>query len=342
MQDGKNVNIKDIAHEAGVSISTVSRVLNGTKAVSDALTLRVRDIVKRYDYAPDPNARTMVLGKTNTIGLVMPDVSLSFFNALFLSLNSRIAAAGFKTITCTVRQTDNADELAYLDLLRRKHVDGIILMHESNYESIMKVLRSTSIPLVLSTVEIGGLTSPTVGTDEYQAAFDGTQYLLGLGHTSIAFINGSDEGMTERKRRAGYLAAMTGKALEPLVTSGDYTLESGRQAALRFLSGKNAPTAIFAASDEMAIGAMKAAWDMGLSVPGQISVLGFDDITVSGYTRPPLTTVRQDTAKIAEITVSTLLDIMEHHPSEAPRRIIIPHTIIVRESCTSPSTSASP
>ena len=337
MENGKSITIKDIAQEAGVSISTISRVLNGTKPVSEVIAQRVRDIVKARDYAPDSNARTMVLGKTNTIGLVMPDVSLSFFNALFLSLNSHIAAAGFKIITCTVRQNDNADEIAYLDLLKRKHVDGIILMHESNDESIMKVLRSTSIPIVLSTIEIGGLMVPSIGVDEYHAAFDGTQYLLDLGHRSIGFINGNDEGSTERNRLAGYLAAMENKSLEPLVTTGDYSLESGRSAALRFFSGTMLPTAVFAANDEMAIGVMKAAWDIGLSIPDQVSVLGFDDIAVSAYTRPPLTTVRQDTARIGETTVSTLFEIMKNRISGEARRIIIPYRIVIRGSCSSPA-----
>ncbi|HOX33623.1 MAG TPA: LacI family DNA-binding transcriptional regulator [Spirochaetales bacterium] len=326
------MDIRGIAKEAGVSISTVSRVLNGTKRVSPEVAERVRAVVERYEYSPDPSARAMVLGTTEAVGLVVPAVSFSFFNSLFSALAGELATAGYQVLTCTIRQSEE-EELRYLELLRRKRVDGIILMHETSDEAVLERLRHSEVPLVLATVDTPELEVPSIGVDDYAAGREATEYLIGFGHRRIAFIDGNGGGYSERQRLAGYLDAISAAALAPRLERGDYSPGQGQAAAARLLAGGEAPTAIFAANDEMAIGAIKAAEELGVEVPAGLSVLGFDDIGLCRYTRPSLSTVRQDIDGIAKTAVSVLLAAIEGSRPAGRERIVVPHRIMPRASC---------
>lgn len=326
------MDIRGIAKEAGVSISTVSRVLNGTKRVSPDVAARVREIVERYEYAPDQNARSIALGRTNTVGLVIPAVSFSFFNSIFAAVDRELSEAGYQVLTCTIRQTEE-EELRYLDLLRRKRVDGIILMHESSEERIIARLRSSEVPLVLATIDTPELDVPSIGIDDYQAAREATERLLELGHRDIVFMNGNGGGYSETRRLTGYADALAAAGFSPTQAIGDYSPESGLVVARRLLGATPRPTAVFAANDEMAIGVMKAAEELGLSIPGDLSVLGFDDIEFSRYLRPSLSTVRQDVESMGALAVRTLLECMEGRRLIARERLVVPHRIILRESC---------
>lgn len=326
------MDIRGIAKEAGVSISTVSRVLNGTKRVSPEVAARVRELVDRYGYAPDQSARSIVLGKTSTVGLVIPAVSFSFFNSIFSAVDRELSAAGYQVLTCTIRQTEE-EELRYLDLLRRKRVDGIILMHESSEERIIDRLRSSEVPLVLATIDTPELDVPSIGIDDRAAARDATERLIALGHRDIVFINGNGGGYSETRRMEGYAGAMADAGLLPAQEIGDYSPESGLAIARRILASAQRPTAVFASNDEMAIGVMKAAEELGLSIPGDLSVLGFDDIEFSRYLRPSLSTVRQDVEVMGKLAVATLLECLEGRRPVARDRLVVPHRVIMRESC---------
>lgn len=328
----RGMDIRGIAKEAGVSISTVSRVLNGTKRVSPDVAARVREIVERYEYAPDQSARSIALGRTNTVGLVIPAVSFSFFNSIFASVDRELSAAGYQVLTCTIRQTEE-EELRYLDLLRRKRVDGIILMHESSEERIIARLRSSDVPLVLATIDTPELDVPSIGIDDYAAARDATERLLALGHRAIVFINGNGCGYSETRRLAGYSDAMAAAGSAPAQEIGDYSPDSGLSVARRILGTTPRPTAVFAANDEMAIGIMKAAEELGLSIPEELSVLGFDDIEISRFLRPSLSTVRQDVESTGKLAVETLLECLDGRRRIGRERIVVPHRVILRDSC---------
>lgn len=327
------MGIKDIAKKAGVSVATVSRVLNGTKFVSDELEKKVRHAIEEDGYVANHVARSMVLKKTFTAGLIIPNISEMFQQIVFSSVEETLEQADYKIIVYRVKDQPGHEKV-YLDLLLQNRTDGIILMHETNNPEIYSQLQKTDIPIVLSGIDIPSLNFPQVRIDDYQAAFDGTSYLIGQGHQKIGLISGWGHSVGDI-RVPGYRASLEKAGIdfdESLVVMGGYTIESGYRAMKSLQERHTNMSAVFVLSDEMAVGAYRAIAETGKRIPNDISVLGFDGIDIGHYLNPSLTTVRQPIREIGKKSAEMLLQMMkgEHIYTS---KLIMAHEIVERESC---------
>lgn len=325
-------NIKAIARKARVSISTVSRVMNGTKPVSADLTKRVHDAVEQMHYKPNSIARSLILNKTNLIGVVVPDVSNSFQSQLLAGIEAHAAQNDYGVIICNVYR-DMEKPQKYFNILLERHVDGIILLHEASPKKIFSVRENSSTPLVFASVQVEGAEIPFVGIDEVQAAADAVSYLVGKGHQKIALIHGEGTALGVL-RKQGYQEALAGHQLNvfaPYMVQCPCTVAHGYQAMERLLALDQPPTAVFCVSDELAVGALDCALDRGVKVPEQLSLMGFDDIDLSQVVRPKLTTVHQPIREIGEEAAKLMISLIEGKETEHTS-LILKHEIRERET----------
>ncbi len=327
------MGIKDIADKAGVSVATVSRVLNETKHVSANLREKVLKAIEKDGYVANHMARSMVLKKNFTAGLIIPHVSEMYHQIIFSSVEELLEKANYKIIVCRVKDQPNHEKI-YIDMLMQNRTDGIILMHETTNPEIYSRLRKSNIPVVLCSLDIPELSFPQICIDDTQAAFDGTSYLISLGHRKIGFICG--EGYSARdKRLEGYQQALdkSGISFDPnLVVGGHYTIESGRTAMLELYEQCPDLTAVFVVSDEMSIGVMSAIRQCGLRIPEDISVLGFDGLDIDPYLTPTLSSVQQPIREIGRQSAEILLK-MINGEDIVRKKFIITHSIVERDSC---------
>lgn len=330
------MGIREIARKAGVSISTVSRILNDSKPVSPELRERVERIVQEEGFVPNDAARTMVIKKTRTAGLVIPKVSYQYHQEIARHVENTLEAAGYRLIVVSV-QDEPETEISYVRLLKQKKVDGIILMHESTDPTVEEFLRNDTTPLVFASVHDHETPHPVVGIDDRAATYDGTTYLVGLGHRKIGYISGPGP-MISTQRLTGYQDALRDGDI-PFVESrtqdGSFTLSGGKAAARALLNRSPEITALFVVSDEMAIGAIRAAHELGRSVPDDLNILGLDGINLGEYAVPSLTTVAQPIERLGVCAAQMLLQRMED-PRSPVASETLPHRIIERESCSRP------
>lgn len=338
-------NIKIIARKAGVSISTVSRVMNGSKPVSPELHQRVMDVVEQMNYKPNSIARSLILNKTNLIGVVVPDVSNAFQAQLLKGIEGYAARANYDVIICNVYKDLNKQR-KYFNIMLDRHVDGIILLHEASKEELEKFFQRSTIPLLLSSVQVEDVSIPFVGIDEEKAGYDAASYLIARGHRSIGLIYGEGRALGTL-RREGYMRALQENDLpvaQELMVQGVCSTASGYQGMRELLKLPSRPTAVFCVSDEMAIGALDCTLDQGLSVPEDISIMGFDDIDLSQVVRPKLSTVHQPIEKMGIESAKLLIKLIDANAKgglkgnikpgiqENPPRIILPHGITERQT----------
>jgi LacI family transcriptional regulator len=327
------MGIKDIAKKAGVSVATVSRVLNGTKFVSGELEQKVRHAIEEDGYVANHVARSMVLKKTFTAGLIIPNISEMFQQIVFSSVEETLERADYKIIVYRVKDQPGHEKV-YLDLLLQNRTDGIILMHETKNPEIYTQLQKSNIPIVLSGIDIPSLNFPQVRIDDYQAAFDGTSYLIAKGHRKIGLISGWGHSVGDI-RAFGYRDSLEKADIdfdEGLIMMGGYSIESGYGAMKSLLKKRDDMSAVFVLSDEMAVGAYRAIIETGKRIPDDISVLGFDGIDIGHYLSPSLTTVRQPIREIGKKSAEMLLQMMNGDRIYT-RKLIMAHEIVERESC---------
>ncbi|MFC5647899.1 LacI family DNA-binding transcriptional regulator [Paenibacillus solisilvae] len=329
------VKIKDVAKLAGVSVTTVSRVLNGEKYVKDDLKEKVNRAIEELGYAPSQIARSLVRKKTNLIGVIVPDLTSSFYSTILSSIEEVASANDFNLLVCNISE-DIDKELKYLTVFQEMRVEGIIIMHEKINEQIRTLIHKIKIPVIFSSVKPMDQKFISVIVDDYQAAYDATQYLIELGHESIGFIGGDMRDITSGQNRySGYRNAMSesGKKLVyEHIRFGDYKVRSGYDQMHEILSTKNPPTAVFAVSDDMAVGAMNCIRDHHLQVPGDISVMGFDGSQLTELVRPTLTSMEQPIHQMGKVTMDVLLKQIagDMIPDED---IVLEHRLVARESC---------
>jgi LacI family transcriptional regulator len=332
------LTIEQIAEIAQVSRSTVSRVLNNHPSVRPAVRDRVLRVMQEHNYAPQAAARSLASSRTNTLGLLVPRSAPVTFTDPFIStmIQSLIAACnnmGYFLILAMV--TADMEPSFYNRLLRGRHFDGIIMLSSDIDDPILPLLIKDRMPLVL----IGS--HPyfqehliSVDVENREGARQATAHLIGLGHRRIAAINGQMEMDAAIARRDGYKQALleAGIAISPeLLVDGYYTDEGGYQAMHRLLNLPQRPTAVFAASDMMAIGALRAIHDAGLIVPDDVALVGFDDLPIALYANPPLTTVHQPITELCAAAVKSLIDRIKNQRSAAPVRL--PTSLVIRGSC---------
>ncbi len=327
--------LRDVARRAGVSIATVSYVLNGTRSVSPEVEARVREAVRALQYRPNRLARGLRRKRTHVIGLVVPDSANPFFAEIARGMEDLSFAHDHSVILCN-SDGDPAKEQRYLGVLIEQQVDGIALVSAHATPAHLSMLRQRRIPFVVVDRDLPGLEADCVLADNFQGGYLATRHLLERGHRRIACIAGPSELTPSADRVRGYRRALEEAGIRPRevwVQRGDFRAESGYEAARFFLSlpAKVRPTAIFACNDLMAIGAMRAIGEAGLSIPDDIALVGFDDILLASYVIPPLTTVAQPTYEMGRMAGDLLLRRLGE-PDRPPARLILPVRLVVRQS----------
>jgi LacI family transcriptional regulator len=289
------VSIKDIARIAGVSPSTISRVVNQKKYVKPEIRERVLAVVKETGYVPNNAARSMVLKRTFTVGIVIPDTFNMFQRQLFSTIEHSLEEYGYRTLFFFVKWEEES-ETRCLRRIQAEKLDGIIMIHEVIHPEFYAYLAKGSVPVVLCTFDRDELALHSIHIDEESAARMATNYLIGLGHTRIGLISGMHFSFGAQ-RANGYRSALKEAGIRidenRIVFVPSYSTEDGRAGMLTLLSRLTPISAVFAATDELAIGALRALYESGLRVPQDVSVVGIDDIDIAAYLAPGLTTIRQ-------------------------------------------------
>lgn len=324
--------IYDVARMASVSISTVSHVINGTRYVAEETRQRVLEAIEELDYQPSSLARALVRQETNTIGVVVPDNVNPFFAELARGIEDHGFSAGYSVILCN-SDRNAAKQSAYLDVLIAKHVDGLIFMSFDDRPEEVDRITSRSIPVVMFDRDFPEFDAVLV--DNYQGGKLATEHLVALGHRRIACIAGPDVATRSGQRVAAYRDVLTAAGIavdEELILPSDWSFQSGQQAARQLLARQDRPTAIFCCNDAVAIGVMGYALSQGIDVPGDLSVVGFDNINLSSFIWPGLTTVGGGIPEMGRRMCQMLLDrINKEMPAEA-QHYVMPQSLVVRDS----------
>lgn len=328
--------IKDVAKRAGVSVTTVSRVLNGEKYVKDDLKARVRRAIDELGYTPSHIARSLVKKKTNLIGVIVPDVTSSFYSTILSNIEKTASLNDYNLVVCNIIE-DIDKEYKYLQVFKEMRVEGIIIMHEKLNDELRELIGKLDIPIIFSSVKPTEQPFVSVIIDDYIAAYDATRYLIELGHQRIGFIGGDMRDVTSGQNRyVGYTEAMKDSGLqlvEDYIHFGDYKTRSGYELMKELLSCESRPTAVFAVSDDMAVGAMNCIHDHGLTVPEDISVMGFDGSQLTELVRPQLTSMEQPIEEMGKATVDTLLTLISGGQESSYEDVILKHKLVIRDSC---------
>ena len=325
--------IREVAERAGVSYATVSHVINNTRVVSPETRQRVLAAMAELNYRPNALARSLRQGKTNTLGLVLPDSANPFFAEISRSIEDEAFNKGYSVFLCNT-ELDTQRELFYVDVLSKKQVDGIIFVAAGDQADSLDFLVREGMPVVMIDRNVPNVQVDAVLPDHQLGGFLATQHLLQLGHTRIACIAGPSSITPSAERITGYRNALEQAGIpydENLVIRGDYHAQSGMEITNSLLKMNPRPTAIFALNDLMALGALRAAAEAGCNVPRDLAVVGYDDLELSQYTNPPLTTIAQPKREIGRQAVNLLVNRISQ--KERPTsRLVLPPDLIVRQS----------
>lgn len=331
------ITIHDVARAAGVSITTVSRALNGTGRISRITRNRVLHFAQDLGYQPNELARSLVAKSTQTIAVIVPDITNPFFPELIKGIETIASARGHLVLLC-----DSADDpmKAWADLaaLRRKQVDGVILAGV-RLDGDRLAAVTAGWPVVTVDREVQLPSASVVQSDHRTGATMATQHLLDLGHRRIAHLGGTPGLMVTEARRSGYVEALAHAGIDlddSLVVPSGFLEKDGYEAANELIRRDVDFTAVFAANDLSAIGALAALEEQGLRVPSEVSVVGFDDIRLSSYIRPRLTTVRQDIFQLGARAAEILIDQFTSDTAVGVLQEIMPVDLVVRESTAPP------
>ena len=324
------VSIKDVASLAGVSTATVSRALSQPDKVSQTTRDKVMAAVEQSGYQPNTAARQFRTQKTETVLVLVPDIGNPFFSNIIQGIESEALAAGYRVVLGETNP-DLSAAGTYAGYMQQQHADGVILLGAEGAERFVDTPGGK--PVVMACEYLADSSLPHVRIDNVTAAADAVSYLIELGHKRIAYIDGPVHNPISQDRLEGYQLALQRAGIEvdkSLLSRGDFSPASGHQAALSLLGSDNPPTAIFAISDPMAIGAMRAASEMGINIPGDLSLMGFDDIRFAGFMTPALTTINQPRRQLGATAMKMLLARLSDEST--PLEMVLEHRLVVRES----------
>jgi len=330
------MNITAVAKRAGVSTATVSRVMNGTANVSPETAERVREAVEALNFYPDVNARALGSGRSGLYGLIISDITNPYFPELVKAFEDIAVEHGQDVLIANTDYDPKRMEMCVIRMLQRK-VDGVAIMTSEMDDHLIRTLGQRQIPTVFMDTTTGGRGASTVNIDYAAGVREAMEYLFGLGHTDIAFISGPLTLNSARARAEAFQAAMREhdvKMPPGWLQEADHHVEGGHHAMKRILDSGSLPTAVLGSNDLTAIGAMGAIHERGLDIPGQISVIGFDDIELSGYTLPALTTLRVPRRELAATAFRALFRGRETDSatSSRAREHVIKTKLVVRGS----------
>lgn len=324
------VTLEQVAREAGVSPSTVSRILNGSARVREAKMRAVEAAIARLQFRPNPVARSLALGKSHSVGVVIQAFDSPFYGEAMASMEKGLLRAAYSTLFVSGHWRA-ADERRCIDHLLSRRVDGMILMTSCLPDAELVEL-SRTLPIVLTGRKVAGERICSLDVDATPGARLATEYLIGQGHRRIAFIAGPADHRDAIERLDGYRTALAHNRIpyqKKLVTEGDYAEGGGYAAMNRLLDDKIDFSAVFAANDQSAYGAMLALHRRGRRVPNDVSVIGFDDLPTSSFTVPPLTTVHRSIGEIGEAAADAMIELVE---GRQPLAKLPAPTLAVRDS----------
>jgi DNA-binding LacI/PurR family transcriptional regulator len=314
------MNIKAVAKRANVSTATVSRVINGTAKVNPQTAERVRKAVDALHFYPDTNARALGSGRSNLYGLIISDITNPFFPEMAKAFEDIAVAHGQEVLIVNTNYDPERMKLCVTRMLQRR-VDGVAIMTSEMDERLLQTFSRRFIPLVFLDTGDAGPGVSCIRID-YSAGIDAAvRHLVNLGHKRIAFISGPMHLSSARTRYNAFMASTARDHLEAnpdLIVMGDHRVDGGHTAMKKLLASSNLPTAVMASNDLTAIGALGAAAESGFRVPKDISIIGFDDIQLAGYTMPPLTTVRLPRVEIANAAFKALWDAQQASGRKMP------------------------
>ncbi len=335
--------IEDVARAAGVSAMTVSRVINHGKNVRDSTRASVLEAIEQLNYSPNTAARSLAAGQATHIGLLYANPSAGYLAQFLIGALHAARSAGVHLVIESC-ESEDADEQA--EVTRRfatSDVEGVILPPPlSESQPIMAELDSMGIPVVTVAMGAPQADSLNVRIDDRAAANEMTRYLLDLGHRNIGFIKGHPNHVASRDRHQGFCDALTEAGMDAdraPVEQGYFSYRSGLIAGERLLGRADRPTAIFASNDDMAAATISIAHRMGLNVPDDVSIVGFDDTALATSVWPELTTVKQPISSMAEAALELLIADLRTHSPGAPRKFterVLSHAMMIRESSDSP------
>jgi DNA-binding LacI/PurR family transcriptional regulator len=325
--------IHDVAAEAAVSAATVSRVLNGTANVMPETVARVRAAVTKLNFVPNSVARNLSLRRTNTLGLLFPEISGPFFSESLRGIEAVASAGGYNLLIYSMSAHTNTSAIATVPV-GAHNADGLLIMGDAVTDDFVRKLYASQVPLVLVYRSLPDLPLPSVTVENKDGARRLVEHLIGLGHRRIAFITGPQENEDTHWRARGYYEALAAHGLQAdpaLVVAGGFSEASGAEATRELLARGVVFSALFASDDEMAIGAMATLAAAGRRVPQDVAVVGFDDIVTARYVQPALTTVRAPTEQVGREAVRLLIAAIRGEPP--PATVLLPVELVIRQSC---------
>ena len=328
------VTIKDVARVAGVSVATVSRAHNRSRLVTEATGRRVRAVAERLGYSPHAAARSLSTSRTNTIGVLLPDLYGEFYSELIRGIDQTAQRHGFHLLLASSHNEKDAITAALQSM--RGRVDGLLVMSPAPGAHLVVLDLLPSFPVLLLNSAATGAAFDAITIANARGAADMVEHLVGLGHRRLAMILGPEKNADAAERLRGFRAASQAAGLkrdDVWEVPGDFTDSSGFESGVELLRHARRPTAVFAANDAMAIGALSALREAGVAVPQEMAVAGFDDIPMARYTHPPLSTVRVDIVALGTRAATRLLEAVGNSRRHRKRRERLPVALVIRESC---------
>lgn len=328
------VTIKEVARTAGVSVATVSRVYNGHRCVREETRQRVRRTAQRLGYSPHGAARSLVTNRTHTIGVLLTDFYGEFFSGLIRGIDQTAQAGGYHVLLSSASSA--ARQLEPVLRSMRGRVDGLLVMAPELDAAATRRSLPGGFPVVRLSGPPSDVPCDSLEVANCAGARDMVRHLADVGHRRIAMIRGADHNHDAAERLRGYREAVAALGLvadAALELPGDFSEASGHAAVRRWLTSGPPATAVFAANDCMAFGALSALREAGLRVPGDVGVAGFDDIPMARYVHPSLTSVHVDIAEFGRRATQRLLDALQDPTAREPTRETLATTVVVRRSC---------
>lgn len=329
------ITIRDVAQRARVSVATAARALGGYGYVSIVTRRRVLRAASALDYHPNAIARSMIKGQTHTLAVVVSDNANPFFAAVVRGVEDTVLADGYAIVLCNADENP-AKESIYLRMIREKRVDGLILSPSGGPVKLLTSLVRHETPVVLIDRRLDGVDADAVLVDNRAGARAAVEHLIALGHTRIGIISGPQRVFTASERLAGYMTTLRAAGIpvdEPLILEGNFKAESGYDLAGRLVDSSRPPTALFVANNLMTLGALLRLKELGVNIPRDIAVVGFDDMPWAPILTPPLTAVAQPSYEFGTAAAHLLMQRLQAPKAAPPQTIVFQPKLVVRESC---------
>lgn len=325
-----SITIRDVAQAAGVSVTTVSRVLNGVGPVSAEVQERVKAASAALRYVPHLAARSLITRRTDVLGVVLPDLFGEFFSEVIRGMDPRAQEHGYHLLLSSSH--DDAREIEFALGAMRGRVDGMIVMSPHVSGRQLSECLPPDVPVVLLNCDLRESAFPGINVDNYGGALEMARHLVRLGHRRVAMVSGSDSNFDARERLRGFRAALAEAGVEGTEVPGGFTEAGGYHAALELLRRRERPTAVFCANDSMAVGVLSALRGAGLRVPEDVAVAGFDDIPIARYLSPGLSSVQVDVHRLGARAIEMLCQAIAGDDGP-PKQELLATELVVRRSC---------